>query len=386
MNFDYFMPTKLIFGAGSLQRLGTEPLPGKHALIVISSGKSMRKYGYLDRVIKLLRQNGADSVVFDKILPNPIDRHVMEGAALARERHCDFVVGLGGGSSIDSAKCIAMMSVNEGELWDYISGGSGKARPVKNQPLPIIAITTTAGTGTEADPWAVTTRTKTGEKIGFGFGGTFPLFSIIDSELIQTVPVNLAIFQAFDALFHSTEGYIAKTANPISDLLALKAVEGVFTYLPKILLDPGDKEAWSYIALSNTLSGIVESISSCTSEHAIEHAMSGYHPELTHGAGLIAISLAYYSFFANKVPQRMIQLARAAGKTDARNPQDFIHALAELEQRCGVNEIRLSDYGVENDPSKYAAHARHIMPGLFSADPYPLTEGDVAEIIRKSYC
>src|SRR5690554_5108277 len=105
------MPTRILFGPGKLNALGEVPLPGKKALIVISAGNSMRRLGYLDRVQNLLDNQGIASVVFDKILPNPIKSHVMEGAALAKEENCDFVIGLGGGSSIDSAKSIAVMAL-----------------------------------------------------------------------------------------------------------------------------------------------------------------------------------------------------------------------------------------------------------------------------------
>ncbi|HEX2982576.1 MAG TPA: iron-containing alcohol dehydrogenase [Ignavibacteriales bacterium] len=175
MNFQYFIPSKILFGPGKLNELAKVKLPGKKALIVTTAGNSVKKYGYLDRVIKLLKQNGADSVVFDKILPNPIRKHVMEGAALAKENGCDFVVGLGGGSPIDSSKSIAVMAKNPGDYWDYIHGGTGKGQPVKNGALPIIAITTTAGTGTEADPWTVITHEERNEKIGFGTDDTFPV-------------------------------------------------------------------------------------------------------------------------------------------------------------------------------------------------------------------
>ena len=109
-NFSYYMPSRIFFGPGELNRLATEPLPGKKALLVVSAGRSMKDYGYLDRVRELLQKNGGPSVVFDRILPNPLKSHVMEGAALARAEGCDFVVGLGGGSSIDSAKSIAVMA------------------------------------------------------------------------------------------------------------------------------------------------------------------------------------------------------------------------------------------------------------------------------------
>ena len=117
----------------------------------------MKKYGYLDKVIGLLKENNVTSIVFDKILPNPIKRNVMEAATVCRENQCDFVVGLGGGSSIDSAKSIAVMACNEGDYWDYINGGTGKGRPV-TKALAVVAIPTTAGTGTEADPWTVITN------------------------------------------------------------------------------------------------------------------------------------------------------------------------------------------------------------------------------------
>ena len=110
MKFDCYLPTKILFGAGRLNDLATAKLPGKKALIVISAGTSMRKMGYLDRVTALLKKQGVESVVFDKILPNPILEHVTQGAELARKKGCDFVVGLGGGSSIDSAKAIAVMA------------------------------------------------------------------------------------------------------------------------------------------------------------------------------------------------------------------------------------------------------------------------------------
>ncbi|MEG0456367.1 MAG: iron-containing alcohol dehydrogenase, partial [Bacteroides sp.] len=101
--FNQFIPTNLLFGCGSIKKLATEQLPGKKALIVISSGTSMHKYGYLDQVIELLAKNGATAVVYDKILPNPIRSHVMEAAALCKQEQCAFVIGLGGGRSIDSA-------------------------------------------------------------------------------------------------------------------------------------------------------------------------------------------------------------------------------------------------------------------------------------------
>ena len=178
MQFQYFIPTRILFGKGELSNLHKQQLPGKKALIVTSAGNSVKKYGYLSRLEEQLEHAGISHVLFDKILPNPIKEHVMEGAALARENGCDFVIGLGGGSSIDSAKAVAVMAANDGDYWDYISGGSGKGKELLVKPLPIVAITTTAGTGTEADPFAVVTNGQ--EKIGFGCDGTFPVLAVVD--------------------------------------------------------------------------------------------------------------------------------------------------------------------------------------------------------------
>lgn len=388
MNFNYFIPTKLLFGKGQLNNLHLEKLPGKKALIVISSGKSIRENGYLDRLEKELALADISYAVFDKILPNPIKSHVMEGAAFAKKEGCDFVIGLGGGSSIDSAKSIAVMAANEGDYWDYIGGGSGKGLPVPNSPLPVVAITTTAGTGTEIDPWTVITKEDTEEKIGFGYDKTFPVLSVVDPDLMLTVPPHLTAYQGFDALFHSTEGYINKTAFVMSDMYALKAIELIGRSLPSAVKNGKDDKAREEVALANTLSGMVESTSGCTSEHSLEHALSAYHPSLPHGAGLIMISRAYYTHFAmsHSCDDRLIHMAKALGKKDAKEPMDFVNALTELQAACGVSELKMSDYGIkEVELKKYVEKAYETMGGLFEVDPAPLTKGDCLAILRASY-
>lgn len=388
MQFDFFVPTKILFGKGQLANLHLQKMPGKKALIVISSGKSTRSNGYLAKVEEQLDLAGVGHAVFDKILPNPVKSHVMEGAAFAKAQGCDFVVGLGGGSSIDSAKAIAVMAANGGDYWDYISGGSGKGLPVPNDPLPVVAVTTTAGTGTEADPWTVTTKEDTNEKIGFGYEKTFPVLSVVDPDLMLSVPAHLTAYQGFDALFHSTEGYLAKTADPISDLLALKAIELIGRSLAKAVADGGDEEARADVALANTLSGMVESLSSCTSEHSLEHAMSAFHTKLPHGAGLIMISRAYYTHFAqaHACDGRMTAMAKALGKTDAASAMDFVEALSSLQAACGVADLKMSDYGIERQElAKLAENARRTMGALFELDPAPLSAADSLGILERSY-
>lgn len=386
MSFNYYMPTRILFGKGKLNILHKQMLPGSKALIVISAGQSMKKNGYLARLEEQLHKAEVVPVLYDKILPNPIKDHVMEGAALARAQKCDFIIGLGGGSSIDSAKAIAVMATNDGDYWDYISGGTGKGKPVLNAPLPVIAITTTAGTGTEADPWTVITNGE--EKIGFGYDKTFPVLSIVDPDLMMSVPSDLTAYQGFDALFHSTEGYLNNTANEMSDLFALKSISLIGKSLVKAVTDGSDEAARADVALANTLAGIVESTSGCISEHSIEHAMSAYHYKLTHGAGLIMISIAYYTFLAKSgsCDERLIDMAKALGKSDADQPMDFVTALQTLQKACGVDHLKMSDYGIQRDEiSKIADNAYATMGGLYQVDPCTISREDTIQILEDSY-
>jgi len=390
MNFTFHIPTKLFFGPGCLNNLAETELPGKKALIVLSAGTSMKKFGYLDRVIDLLKKQGVESVIFDKILPNPVLRHVREGAETAKKEQCDFVLGLGGGSSIDSAKSIAVMVRNPGDYWDYVVGGSGKGKPVKEPVLPIVAVTTTAGTGTEADPWTVITKEDTNEKIGFGLTPqTFPTVSFVDPELMTSIPPQLTAYQGFDAFFHAAEGYIANIATPISDSCALKSIELLNTYLPRAVKDGNDIEARNYTALANTLSGMVESTSSCTSEHSLEHAMSAYHSELPHGAGLIMLSRSYFSFFGERVEGRLKQIAEAMGRKaddSGSGTEAFISALMNLQKACGVDTLKMSDFGITKEElPKLAENARDTMGGLFGMDRYALSFDETLKILSDAY-
>ena len=383
--FSFYIPTRVLFGPGMLNELATVKLPGRKALIVTTAGKSVKKYGYLDRVISLLKQNNdTQCVVFDKVMPNPLLSHVREAAALCRAEGCDFVIGLGGGSPIDSAKAIALAAANEGDYWDYVEGGK---KPTG--ALPIIAITTTAGTG--ADPWTVITHDESRHKVGFGCDELFPVLSIVDPELMLSVPAKLTAYQGFDAFFHASEGFLARVATPVSDALALQSMRLIFKYLPRAVADGKDLEARTNVALANTLSGMVESTSCCISEHSLEHAMSGLYPELPHGAGLIMISLAFYRHFAPLAPERFIEMARnlgadLSGVAAEKQPYVFVDLLEQMQKACGVDQLKMSDYGIRReDFPRLAQLARDAMGGLFGLDPQPLTDEDIIRIFEESY-
>lgn len=388
MNYVWNLPTKVLFGEGMLNELHNEEMPGKKAMIVISNGKSMKNNGWIDEVIDELEQAGIESVVFDKIGPNPTEPDIMDGVIFARENKVDFIVGLGGGSVLDATTIIAAVVPQKdgGRVWDYVNGGTGGGRPLEEKSLPYIEITTTAGTGSEVDRWGVVTNPETHEKIGFQ--GDFAFLAIVDARLMLTVPPEYTAYQGFDALFHSIEGYISTARTAPAQMVEIAAIGNIAQYLPIAVKDGDNLDAREKVAFANTMSGYSMELGSCTSEHSLEHALSGNHPDLPHGAGLIMISLAYFKHFIDKhvCDEKFMEMAIALGAKQIKGPYDFLQALERLMRECGVADLKMSDYGIS--PSEFprlVKEARETMGGLFEFDPEPLTDEEVEAIYLASY-
>ena len=389
MNFNLNSPTNLLFGAGSLQQLGSQTMPGKKALLLLSAGKSAKVSGALDKTQEQLEKAGVEYVPCAIIKENPTKDLVMEAAGVAKEKGCDFIVALGGGAVLDSSVAVAAMATNSGDLWDYVVGGTGKAQPLANDPLPIVTITLTAGTGSEINNWGVISKLDTHEKIGFGGDPRLvPVLAIVDPELMKTVPPKYTAYQGFDALFHNTEVMMSKGVNILSETIALSAIEHIAKYLPKAVADGNDLEAREHVAYGSTMAGITMQLASTTAQHSMEHAMSAYHPNLPHGAGLILISKAFAEYFIERhaCDEQFVKMARVMGKPDADKPEDFVTALVKLQQDCGVADLKMSDYGIQKEECMtLAVNARETMGGLFLANPCEMNDEDCAGVFEKAY-
>lgn len=387
-HFTMFIPTRILFGSGTLNELHAQTLPGKKAMLVISNGKSTLDNGYLSRTKEQLALAGMESFVFDKVEANPLKDTVMEGGRFARKHQCDFIVALGGGSVMDASKAMAVMAMNDGDLWDYMNSGTGLGKTILNKPLPIVTITTTAGTGSETDCVSVITNPQTKEKPVLGHPGLFPALSIVDPELMCTVPPRFTAYQGFDALFHSVEGYVSNGAHLMSDMYATTAIEAVGSSLSKAVANGMDLEAREKVAFGNTLSGAVIAVGTLVSQHSLGHAMAAFHQELPHGAALITISRAYFTHMIERhaCDDRFIHMAKLMGIAGAKEPMDFIRALQKLMEDCGVAELKMSDYGI--DPTEFedmAKNAFSTMGGLFAFDRAPFSISDCVSIYEKSY-
>ena len=388
VTFNFYNPTRIVFGSGKLSTLHEQALPGKKALLLISNGKSTKLNGSLNTVETQLDEAGIKYVLFDKIMENPVKEVIMEGAAYARANNCDFILALGGGAVLDSSKAIAAMATNDGDLWDYVTGGTGKAMPLKNKGLPIVTVPTSSGTGSEINCWGVISNLETHEKIGFGAECLTPALSIVDPALMKTVPPKYTAYQGFDALFHNTEVMMSSGVNLLSEAIALSAIENIAKYLPIAVKDGGNLDAREHVAYAATVAGITMQLTSTTAQHSMEHAMSAYHHNLPHGAGLIMISVEFARYFIEKhaCDEQFVKMARAMGIPDADKPQDFITALVNLQKACGVDNLKMSDYGIEkSECMTLAVNARETMGGLFLANPCELSDKDCAGIFEKAY-
>ena len=388
ITFHFHNPTRIVFGSGKLNALSSYLLPGKKAMLLISNGKSTKVNGSLDTVKAQLTKAGVAYAVFDKIMENPVKEVIMEGAAFARANGCDFILALGGGAVLDSSKAIAAMATNDGDLWDYVNGGTGKGMPLANKGLPIVTIPTSSGTGSEVNCWGVISNPETKEKIGFGADCLVPVLSVVDPELMKTVPPKYTAYQGFDALFHNTEVMMSNGVNVFSEAIALSAIENIAKYLPRAVKDGNDIEAREHVAYGSTVAGITMQLTSTTAQHSMEHAMSAYHHNLPHGAGLIMISVEFARYFIEKhaCDGQFVKMARVMGMPDADRPEDFLTALIALQKACGVDDLKMSDYGIEkSECMTLAVNARETMGGLFLANPCEMSDEDCAGVFEKAF-
>lgn len=388
MNFVFDNPTKLLFGTGKLSELHNEVLPGKKALLLTSAGKSYITNGSFDKTVEQLKLAGVEYVHLVNVVENPLKENCEEAGKFAKENGCDFIVALGGGAVLDSSVPVSIMATNDGDLWDYVFGGTGKGKIAPNKPLPIVTIATSSGTGSEMNEWGVICKEDTDEKIGMGDRRCKPVIAVVDPTYMITVPAKYTAFQGFDALFHNTEVMMSTSLNVMSEAIALSAIENIYKYLPKAVANGNDLEAREHVAYASTMAGITMQLTSTTAQHSMEHAMSAYHRNLQHGAGLIIISKEFAQFYVDKhaCDERFIKMARVMGYPQSNNPQDFVTALVELQKACGVADLKMSDYGFEkSECMTLAKAARNLQGGLYAANPCETSDEDIAGIFERSF-
>ncbi len=343
MEFQYYLPVNLVFGRGKSDLIGEKAAAlGKRALIV-TGGRSTKESGLLSKAEELLKSSGVSYVLFDKVTPNPLTTTVYEGAQTAEEEGCDLVIALGGGSSLDAAKGIAFQTANKGDINEYIYG-----RKFSNKALPVLAVPTTCGTGSEGNGFAVMTNPDTLDKKSLRCSAIVPACSIIDPLLMKTMPRSTLAPVGFDAMCHNMDAYISSIAQPLTDIMALEGVRLAAGSLRRIYAGAEGPDDWDSLCLASTLGGMVINTAGVTALHGMEHPVSGLK-NVVHGKGLAALAPFVYEASIKGAPNKFFMLSRLLG---GRDEKDFTDKIRELVLELHLTET-LGDMGVEEKDAEW---------------------------------
>ncbi len=280
--FNYYQPTRILFGWQRMNEVGKEisRIGKKCLLVTVKSFPALKPV--FDKVKKLCTVAGVDVTHFDDVIPNPDTNCIKLGSEMAAENKVDVVLGVGGGSSIDTAKAIAV-GVTHGEVWDY---RLGQKRVTKTKVLPIVAVPTTAGTGSEVTPMAVIKNPDEKFKSALADWGLCPRVSIVDPELTLSLPSNITASTGFDVFCHSFESFLHKRASDYTDLLAFEAMRRVIKYLPVVVKDGSNRESREALSWASTLGGLCITNTGTTLAHGIGMAIGGHVSNIMHGEAL----------------------------------------------------------------------------------------------------
>ena len=375
LNFAYHLPVNLIFGAGAADLAGEQAaLRGKRALLV-TGGSSARRSGLYDRVTESLEKAGVGVVPFGRVEQNPLTTTAEAGADAAKRSGCDVVVGLGGGSVMDCAKAIAFLALNDGDISEYIYG-----RLTGDRALPLILIPTTCGTGSEGNGFAVLTNPATGDKKSLRTPAVIAKASLIDPACMTTLPGKVLASVGFDALCHSMEAYTSNAATPLSDSLALTAMElAAGSLVPLVTGEDGSMEAWEKLTLASTLGGMAIGTAGCTLAHGMEHPASGIR-NIVHGQGLAALTPAAIEALLPGRPERFARISALLGGTGA---GDCADAVRELLARIGLS-VTLGDLGIRGEDIPWMTeNCLKVSAGNLANCPVPADAAVIEDIYRR---
>jgi alcohol dehydrogenase class IV len=378
----FHAPTRVIFGAGTVQTTGRElaALGGSSALVVTDPG--VVKAGLLEAVLASLAAADIAATVFDAVEPNPSIGTVEAAKAKYQSGGCNAIVAVGGGSPMDVAKAVGIVAANGGGISDY----EGKPDAIRADLPPFICVPTTCGTGSEVTPFAVITDEARHWKMSIASPREIPRVAIVDPDLFLKMPASLIAATGMDALTHAIESYTNQDVQPFSDALDIHAIRLIGTYLRPAVAN-GNKEAMAYMAVAATMAGIGFSQNRLGIVHAISHPVTSYvgTPHGVANAILLPYVLEYNAIGAG---QRIAEIGRAltdgqGGPPWRHGPQSGIDAVRALSRDVGIPET-LGDVGVREE--HIPSIAADAMKSRFNIaiNPRRVTQRDIEAVIRNA--
>ncbi len=382
---EFRMPKSVLYGRNSLEKLGEQSKKlGKRAFIVTDT--IMEKLGYVEKCIQQLNKKSITVSTYNKVDAEPTNIHVLEALSLCKEEKCDFIIGIGGGSCIDAAKAVAVLYTNGGEVEDYVQ----KDIEIENNPLPLIAIPTTSGTGSEVTSVAVITNKKTDVKMMMKHPSFIPKVAIIDPVLTSSLPPQITAATGIDALCHAIEAYISKVSQPLTDVLALSAIESIMKYLRIAYEDGRNMEAREAMMIASLQAGIAFSNASVTLVHGMSRPVGAlFH--VPHGISNAILLPTVLEFTKTSAMKRLAKIGRSLNKDLYSNSDEEVadYTLGEIKKLCFDLRIpNLKEYGIdeiefENAISKMASDA--IESGSPANNPRVPSYDEIKELYRECF-
>ncbi len=372
--FSFHSPTEIRFGVGTLDQLQTE-MPGRgwrKALVVTDRG--VRSSGLLERLEETLKASEVDARVYDGVLPNPTVQIVHEAYELAQKFEPDVLIGFGGGSSLDTAKIVNILKSHGGHALDY-EGGETVPGPCG----PLIAIPTTAGTGSEVTIFAVVSDPKRHIKLTIASKNILPTLAIVDPKLTLTMPISLTAATGLDAFTHAVEAMTSIASQPLIDLMCLESLKTIYENLPKVCRHSNDLDARSSMSYASLIGGLAISNSFVGAAHSIAHALGGIY-DLPHGICCALALPAAMEFNLDYKREKYEKIAQALGANSAELGIERIrHFIYSIKVPSKLREMGVR----EADVSRIAQAAMADGSTLFN--PRPLSEHDMRELVERIY-
>lgn len=377
MSTTFFIPPVNLMGEGCLQQAVDiiESKNFKQGFVV--TDQVLNKIGLVKQLTDLLESKGIATVVFDKTHPNPTTGNVNDGLELLKHHDCDFVVSLGGGSPHDCAKGIALVASNGGNIADY-EGVDQSAKP----QLPLIAINTTAGTASEMTRFCIITDEQRHVKMAIVDKHVTPILSVNDPSLMLAMPASLTAATGMDALTHAIEAYVSTAATPVTDAVAIKAMELIQANLPTAVSDGKNMAAREQMAYAQFMAGMAFNNASLGYVHAMAHQLGGFY-DLPHGVCNAVLLPHVQRYNAQVCPERLSDVANALGvNTSGMSAQEgaaaAIAAIEQLAKTVGI-PAGLEELGVKSaDFATLTDNALKDVCGF--TNPKQATHQEISEI------
>jgi alcohol dehydrogenase class IV len=386
-NFNFHQTTEIRFGRGRIQELvQIASKYGTKVLLVTTRANSSSLEQQYYKVIQLLENAGLKVAHFDGVIPNPTLEVISSGAKIARTFGAQVIIGLGGGSSMDAAKAISVEATHDGSAWDYLFYKS--PQPDASKLLPVIAVSTTSGTGSQVTQVSVITNTQERDKSALYNNILYPQVCIVDPELMVSVPVFVTATTGFDVFCHAFESTINPGTGAYVDLLAWEAITLVVEYLPRVLTDLTDIEAREKMAWADTLAGLCIANAGVTLPHGIGMAIGGMYPHVAHGEALAIVYPEFAEFTWESAIPQFSKLARILNpglkslsdkEAASQSPAEITKFLKKLK----LNKT-LSDVGMPEDEIQQLAAQSMVLPD-YKGNPRVATEQEMLGIISHCY-